>query len=160
LSSIGPDRGDNNLFDNLSKYVIMTKLDDNAIANYKILAPDGSDGLSKEDFDGCCYQLKDGSVMCNYDDENLFNGKSPYTSSFAQITYDINGLSGNNIAGKEVFAFNIDNTGIMVPYASTAYSYATDGDAKPENCKMSDSNVFSGLACTGKIADNGWKADY
>ena len=54
-----------------------------------------------------------------------------------------------------LFAFYLDNAGHLVPYGSSAHKYLVEKDIK--TCSTQNSDLWEGLACTGEIADNGWK---
>ena len=97
-------------------------------------------------------------------------GKGPYKGIIGHIIFDIDGdKNGKNVAGKDVFLFHIDKTGVLVPFGSNASKYlGVKGLYNAENatCSIGSSTsdgitlITSNFACTGKIADNGWKADY
>ena len=108
------------------------------------------------------YVLKDGSIFGVIPVENPteLGDKGAYKGIIADVIYDINGNNGNNRAGKDVFKFELDNSGSLIPYASASHKYVDDSiDA---TCLISgaDSSVDTGFACTGEIADHNWKADY
>lgn len=146
------------LMDRLSEYIIMSRLPDATVRSYSVKNPNGSVNLAARNFT-LMYQLKDGSTFAV---ENTIAGPNPvpfgaYKGPIKSIYYDINGLKGTNIAGKEVFLFWLDNTGALIPYGSVAQERLSQ---HLNNCSTTAGNVNDGYACTGKIADNNWVADY
>jgi len=110
------------------------------------------------------WQLKDGSVMvvknANKDRINI----GPFKGVIAEVFYDIDGDNGDNRAGRDVYAFLLDRAGILIPVGSIAHKtvkqvgaqYITTYEAE---CDLDSTNFDSNMACTGKIADNNYKAD-
>ena len=145
----------------LSKYMVMTPIpdDDENYKNYKSHNPDGS---GSQFISHPAYVLKNGAILhFNGNSRDLVPWLSPkgsYKGSWAYVDIDINGIAGNNNAGKEVFRFYIDDSGVLIPYGSSAHKYLDENFNK--TCSTTSSNYDDGLACTGKIADNNWKADY
>jgi len=85
------------------------------------------------------------------------------------------GLKYNNKAGKDVFAFYLDANGKLIPFGSaqhinlgygrllstsgTLFPDLEDSNEDDSECALDD-DLAHNLACTGFIADHGWKADY
>lgn len=125
---------------------------------YTYYAPNGSDGGSFDS--GSAYVLKDGSIMGISPVATVteFTDKGAYKGIIADIIFDINGNAGKNRAAKDVFKFVLDNSGALIPYGSNTYKYLYPS-FKTE-CSAEGASLDAGLACTGTIADNSWKADY
>ena len=88
-----------------------------------------------------------------------------------QMSIDINGLKGPNIAGRDVFDFNISGNGLLIPFYSDSQSIYIYGDKRNtwENqtkaCgtkgKADTETVAQyGSGCAARIISNGWKMDY
>ena len=89
--------------------------------------------------DGNLYILKDGSLIYYKQYDEIGNHKGPYKGIIGEIVYDIDGLSGNNIAGREAFKFFLDNSGDLIPYGSQADEFVNDIDRK--ECGFIDYNI-------------------
>jgi len=112
------------------------------------------------------YTLKDGSVLViqTIDNPVSINNKGAYKGVIAEILYDIDGNKQENKAGKDVFGFLLDKTGILIPAGSNAHKTVGQSGTKyiknyTGTCNPSSSNLSENLECTGKIADNNYKAD-
>ena len=116
------------------------------------------------------WQLKDGSIMAVIPRKNpveLNGTKGAYKGIVAEILYDIDGDKAVNKAGKDVFAFLLDKSGVLIPSGSSAHKHIADGTTNQvgnyyatsasEVCSTTSSNLSANLNCTGKIADNNWK---
>ena len=129
---------------------------------YRFYPPDGSGNGYAIQYPAQSYQLKDGSIIWA-DLARLASNNDRETAGIkhmmGSVFIDINGLKGNNRAGKEVFLFDVAGSGTLIPYGSNMFKALYSGNFN-RTCSMSSSNLYVGLACTGKIADNGWKADY
>ena len=69
------------------------------------------------------------------------------------IFIDTNGSeNGSNAFGKDIFCFNITNSGKLVPYGST------EDDSYKEKC--ADSGITDGKTCTARVVADGWKITY
>ena len=151
------------LIETSSESIPIDKLEQNMIMaplteDYKYYAPDGTD--EKSIAADSAYVLKDGSIMGLIPSESFteLTDKGAYKGIIADVIYDINGNSGKNRAGKDVFKFVLDNSGTIIPYGSNTYKYLYP-DFETES-SADGSSMDAGLACTGKVADNAWKADY
>lgn len=145
------------LGDALSKYMIMSPY----TGSYSVSSPTGSGAQTISG--GSAYRLKDGSIAIFVYRSPLSGAQGAYKGNVGIVYYDINGAAGGvNKAGKDVFAFWIDNSGILVPVGSSSESYALglSSSALGNSCNMSGTSYKNGLGCTGRIADNAWKADY
>lgn len=103
------------------------------------------------------------------------NGKSVYQTKEGFLVYvmgsnfimiDINGIRKPNKPGLDRFLFYLDSSGKLLPWGKSKLYYnrlkaALGGpiDYYPSDCDVNSQNPWNGYACTGKIADNGWKAD-
>jgi len=112
------------------------------------------------------YSLKDGSVLVinTIDNPITINNKGIYKGIIAEILYDIDGNKAENIAGKDVYGFLLDKTGVLVPAGSNAHKTLGQNGNKyiknyADNCDKNSSDLNKNLACTGKIADNNYKAE-
>ena len=93
-----------------------------------------------------------------------------YQSTF-DVYIDVNGQTGPNALGRDLFLFIINDDGTLVPYGGAAYNEYTGKDegseplwATADNACYKDSTsktvVKDGKACAGKVADDGWKVLY
>ena len=76
--------------------------------------------------DGNVYILKDGSSVYYTSYGEAREGRGSYKGIVGELFYDINGNSGTNYAGKEVFKFFVDNSGELIPYGSNADEYVNN----------------------------------
>lgn len=159
------------LMKSLMQYMIMTPYKE----SYTIYKTDGTSFTS---LSADMYQLKDGSIVVIGNDtiknaaESFapsYSKKGSYKGSEGFILYDINGPKGTNKIGREVFAFVIDDSGVLVPYGGNAFKYLAANDnagSGSEGSGDEGSGGDDGVALdnlgfykTGEIADNGWKAE-
>ena len=114
------------------------------------------------------FQLKDGSIVYICPASIAVQGtgydrRGSYRGTYAGapvIFYDIDGFRGKNTLGKDVFAFLVDDSGSLIPYGGnvhTSLNGETAGEYGTCSVGAADDNA---MACTGAVADNGWKADY
>ncbi len=91
--------------------------------------------------DGICAVLTSGSVVC-------ISNMGLYT-----VLTDINGKSGPNILGRDLFTFQIDNSGDL---------YTGDLDNKVANFTSGCTNASEDSYgyCFAKIVNDSWKMDY
>ena len=140
-------------------------------------------GAANAELNTTLWSLKDGSVMAiipngSGTDDNI-SGAGAYKGIIALVIIDIDGNKAVNKAGKDVFAFLLDKTGILIPVGSNAYksiiskTNATFGTTMPDKnneleyneiglqstCDTKSDNIDVNLACTGIIADNNYKAN-
>lgn len=117
------------------------------------------------------YVLKDGTVVlfrdytnkthvnydCNWDYDDL----EPYKGCIGSATVILNGLKGEHYFGRDVFVFYIDNNGSIIPYGSSVHREIEAVDDYPlETCDRNSTSLLKLYACTGAVADNGWKAPW
>ena len=108
--------------------------------------------------------LKDGTIIIidplKVPSQSDYKGEGAYTYAAANtaIFVDIGGLKGSHRAGKEVFEFMIDPSGILIPYGSNAHKSMNKN--MTANCSNSSNNIDSNFACTGAVVDNGYKAPW
>lgn len=109
------------------------------------------------------YTLKDGTLMIVIPLTRDAVSKGAYKGVVAEVIFDINGNKAENKAGKDVFDFLLDRSGILIPVGSIAHKfvqqtgkYANDYNA---DCSTTSNSLSSNFACTGKIVDNNYKAD-
>ena len=154
------------LMEALSKYMIMSEYS----GELKVNKPDGTNLITTNGTNYKAYMLKDGSTMAvrpAYD----WGANGLYKGELVEIYYDINGPAGNNKLAKEVFVFGVDDGGYILPFGSAAHKELTKGRSmdiangnrtcNPKASGGSGDNCYANAsACTGAIADNGWKADY
>lgn len=108
------------------------------------------------------WQLKNGVIMQVIPVTNHDLGDGSYKGVVAEIIVDLDGNKESNIAGKDVFAFLLDASGILIPAGSQAHELINQNGiiyvkSYQSECKL-DGILGHNLACTGKIADNGWNA--
>ena len=168
LSDIGPFNSSNNtdssnLLNILSSHLIMTPLLSKPISssymlcNYDCSSNNGSYGVSR------MYQLKDGSLITVLNDAGnsywlkdlKYSAKYGYKGYAGALYYDINGYQDKNYAGKDLFLFIVDESGLLVPFGSSAYKNLTGKTTY--DCSKKKSSFINALACTGQIADNNYK---
>lgn len=126
------------------------------------------------------YQMKDGSIVAILprDVGNIVinqEGSGSYKNMIAEVLYDIDGNKAQNKAGKDVFAFFLDGNGTLVPVGSNAHKTLGWGGlfvssvkreengstdfGYPNACSTNTDDLSANFACTGKIADNNYKAN-
>lgn len=98
------------------------------------------------------------------------NAVGTYKGNVGALYVDINGFDTKpNRLGKDIFHFNIDDSGSIVPDGSKkkCNAYLDSGcfqktptweDSTWNQCD--EENVGAGHSCAGSIADNGWKVIY
>ena len=151
-------------FRKLSKYIIMSSLKTvTSPSKISIISPNGTELKTFSFNTDRVWQLKDGTIIIYDNASSLPNGyysgnNGAYTYSIASVYVDLGGIKGSHRVGKEVFAFLIDNTGVLVPYGSNAHKAM--GKNIAESCNPSSNSLAPLLACTGAVADNGWKAPW
>lgn len=155
------------LIEKLSKYIVMTPVSNQARAGYRIYSPDGSNTRNIP-ADYWMYQLKDGSIIIkddatNYGLDSQFLRAANigrFKRNVGAVLIDINGLKGSNRTGKEVFAFTVDDKGTLIPVGGELHRAINQAGYRQNSCSLGSGNVRDGLYCTGRIADNGWVANY
>lgn len=104
------------------------------------------------------------------------NGKKIYQTKEGFLVYalnngwlmlDINGNKNPNRPGLDRFLFYLDNSGKLLPWGKSKLYYSRLEKELGESissyspdCDVKSEDAWKGYACTGTIADNGWKADY
>ena len=88
------------------------------------------------------------------------------TKSVGSVAIDVNGPKEPNRWGRDVFAFTIGDDGTLYPYGGTdmvTYASQLGGTgwylANDRTCDIS-SNNSTGLGCTNRVIENGFKFDY
>ena len=92
-------------------------------------------------------------------------GKSGY------LSIDVNGKKGPNIEGRDIFGFNINSNGKLVPYWSKSavlFAYGSDASAwynDPTACGTkgqpdATEKATYGTGCAARVIENGWQMDY
>ena len=147
----------------LSKYIIMTnlnKIKSPTSITLKNASGDDLDFLKIDLNSDKVWQLKDGTLV--YFDQRMegwfYYPSGSYKGFPTAFFVDIGGIKGSHRLGKEVFYFLQDSSGVLVPYGSNAHK-----SLLPEftyNCSLSSSDFRENLACTGAVADNGYKAPW
>ena len=104
-----------------------------------------------------------------YGDTNLdaaIQPKGSFKGDFATMYVDTNGFQSKpNTLGKDIFLFNIDKSGQVVPVGSHTYAWLKDDDtleytAKEGDYACNDEVVTKGYGCAGSILDNNLKVIY
>ena len=81
------------------------------------------------------------------------DAESDYEKNVSYVFIDTDGYqNGSNAFGKDIFFFNITNSGKLVPYGST------EDDSYKEKC--ADSGITDGKTCTARVVADGWKITY
>ena len=79
----------------------------------------------------------------------------------AVIHVDVNGKNKPNTFGRDIFAFYMGNDGILYPYGGMDFSIFYRGnDSMYWKSTCSDTNKVTGLECTARLIENGFKVDY
>ena len=157
----------NNLLTVLSPYMVMTNLQN--ITNPASLeiksSADGSVLRTVKFSQGQVWQLKDGTLAYILDVSavhqaiDLTTGEPiPSIEDLGTLYIDIGGIKGSHRAGKEVFAFKINNAGYLIPYGSNAHKAIAPSMANI-SCNH-NGDLKAQLACTGAVADNAYKAPW
>lgn len=160
-------KGTNNLLAVLSPYMVMTNLQN--ITNPASLeiksSADGSVLRTVKFSQGQVWQLKDGTLAYILDVsavgvvvDKITGEPIPSIDDLGTLYIDIGGIKGSHRAGKEVFAFKINNAGYLIPYGSNAHKAL-----RPSMANIScnhNGNLEAQLACTGAVADNAYKAPW
>ena len=88
------------------------------------------------------------------------------TSASKNILYiDVNGASGPNTVGRDIFQFYVANDGSLLPKGSRAAEILWNGRADIDNflwtsqCPVNGQMGFS-YSCTARLVENGYKVDY
>ena len=88
-----------------------------------------------------------------------------------RVVFDVNGLKGPNVEGRDIFDFYIGNNGYLYPFWSkdeVIYVYGNDEQAwynNPEACGTkgaADAHIKAkyGSGCAARIIENSWDMDY
>ncbi len=164
-------------FDELSKYVAgSTLMETKEDVELEPKSYDGTESINMTD-DGPIFRMKGGddfylslydrATLNNYrNEQNGFRANGAYKGTFAVIFYDINGVDVKpNRLGKDIFRFNVDDTGAMIPNGGKlqVQAYGKYGD-KPQWeqnwARCDEDGVYNGHSCAGSIMDNDWKVVY
>ena len=115
------------------------------------------------------WKLKDGTYISfvQVEDTTPFDNSSSFSRPVGVMLVDINGKQGPNKAGSDVFAFIIDEKGILIPAGGADHKTISNyrgaessGVLYGPDCDKRSEDLKANFACTGKIADNNWKAEY
>lgn len=157
---------DANFVERLSKYMIMTNLKDTNNTNtitFKTASGADIGYVSVKLNSGKAWQLKDGTLLYIEVETRpagwFYYPSGPYKGLPTPIFVDIGGLKGAHRIGKEVFCFLADSSGVLVPFGSNAHKNLLP-DFNFSQCSLSANNYEASLACTGAIADNGYKSPW
>ena len=138
----------------IEEHLIITPLGTNS-SSYNYKAPDGSHPIGFNNAfqtnDGCIFDVSD-----TIPEPTTAAGGS-YLGAIGVIILDINGAKGTGNAGKETFMFIVDDSGKLIPWGSKTHRRLSDGEITA--CSLTSSNAMAGFACTGRIADNGWRME-
>ena len=90
-----------------------------------------------------------------------------YKGRFTDLYIDINGIKrGPNIMGKDIFYFDIDRSGQVVPWGSSAQNFRSWGivptydDDNAGSIACTKDNVGDGKGCAASIFENNLKVIY
>lgn len=81
----------------------------------------------------------------------LFN----HSSNYRQLTIDINGPKGPNVAGRDVFTFNLSPLQQAPTFVITGL--APIGSDSYDKCSNTRSDAWNGVTCAREIILNNWK---
>ena len=98
--------------------------------------------------DGCEARNDDGATSCSY---------------HGNLRVDVNGKKGPNKHGRDLFDFVVDERGQVHPFGSSTIEgkkYAWDGEIANNGNSYSCTSESYGVACAGRIMDQGWVMDY
>ncbi len=144
----------NNVMPKLEEHLIVTPLGGNS-SNYSYKSPDGSNPTAFNN----AFQTNDGSIFDVSDTipTPSTGAGGSYLGAQGVIILDINGAKGTGKAGTETFMFIVDDSGKLIPWGSKTHRRLSDGEITA--CSLTSSNAMAGFACTGRIADNGWRVE-
>lgn len=134
-----------------------------------VLKPDGTTAINS--LGGNKYVTKDGTFVSYFtkDTDNginkdacvqTYNGKyGAYKGCAGTAVVVLNSPKSKHYLGKDTFLFIIDDSGAVVPYGSNIYKEMMKAGSKTDNtaCNLKSTELKALAACTGQIADNGWK---
>ena len=108
----------------------------------------------------------------NYESYALPNGSYLYFDFhdaqpgevFADVYIDVNGVKRPNMLGRDVFAFGVNNRGLLLPYGSEELNEMDPSKYPTWNsesgCQGKGKEVKNGALCTARLVDKGFKVDY
>ena len=141
----------------LKKYFNIIKIED--AAQYTSKGMDGSTGAYSPGYRKV--YMADGSVYYIY---IYVDGRS--STNLGNRVVDVNGDKGPNIDGRDVFYFNVDPKGSLIPYNSQqaneqlGSTYWRDDPTLCGTPGSADMTGVKGQACAARIIENGWVMDY
>ena len=126
-------------FTNIKKYF---NVNVNINEMYSIKFPDGTD----DSLYGAI-QFTDGSILTSFDF---------YKGGYGRFSIDINGDKSPNIAGRDIFYFNLNSNGTVSPL------YQGTWQNNPRVCGAPGGSFdnSTGEGCAARIIENGWVMDY
>lgn len=114
-----------------------------------------NDANVSADCEGYTVTLASGAAICLY---------PPTAADPAEVSVDINGPKGPNIAGRDLFFFNIYSDGSIDDGVTPEckLTNACDGSASAQALRAANfaSCETAGTGCFGKILNDNWKMDY
>ena len=112
---------------------------------------------------GSAWKLKDGSLILTMPilEPHYLEGKGIYKRIIGEVLVDIDGNKSVNKAGVDVFGFLVDQSGTLIPAGSIEHKYIEKSadtyiTSFTNTCDPKSTTLNENLACTGKIANNGW----
>ena len=141
----------------LSQHVIMSPNMDSNKTYTVVCTHNGTETLNN------VWITKDGAIVAYVPSQNFepVTNKGAFRGIVGSLFYDIDGFktnhNGENVAGDDVFRFDVDNSGVLVPYGSNVDNYIHDFE--DGNRVYGDGLNSKKFAKTGEIADNGWKLE-
>ena len=100
------------------------------------------------------------------------NTKTKMYSFLGAIEFDVNGVKGPNVMGRDLFAFALGNDGMLYPAGGVDYAIYYDSSCEYDNfesCegywKVEDGEYpcnksSEGTGCAGRIMEEGWEMKY
>ena len=119
------------------------------------------------------YQLKNGALLThnknfvknnNATDAKVKELGGSVYNGLGYLTIDVNGASGPNIWGRDVFYFMIGDDGCLYPVGGRNYAILYEGDASKTWDKTTGSfqcnDTTKNAGCTARLVENNYEVDY
>lgn len=108
----------------------------------------------------------DSNARGSQDDVAVLGGS--LWSDAIDLLIDVNGKSGPNVIGRDIFLFEVGNNGILYPYGGVDVSIYEDGDrnhvwsnpANNSNTNCSNGRIVQGFGCAARLISEGYKMNY
>ena len=117
-------------------------------SSYKSL--DGS-RTEKAGVNGYCVSLETGASICI---ERMYNEYQDEKHNYSNILVDVNGKTGPNVGGRDLFAFRLYSDGKISDF------YMSEDDSRCLDRANNYISAMYGSGCFDKVVADGWKMDY